>query len=221
MGAAIGQILGNAVGVAISPVPMIALILMLFSPAAARNSLAFLLGWVTGLAGVGLVVLAIGLDGGGDGEGTTGGILKILIGILFLALGLKQWRSRPRGDAEPQLPGWMSAVAGFGAAKALGVGLLLTVANPKNLGLTFAAASSIAASGLSTGEEIATLAVFVVLGSLTVAGPIAYYLVAGERAEQALSALRDWLTLNSSTVMTVLFVILGTKVLGDGLSLVV
>ena len=39
MGEAIGAILGEAVGVAISPVPIIAVILMLFSKSATANSL--------------------------------------------------------------------------------------------------------------------------------------------------------------------------------------
>ena len=45
MGAAIGDILGAAVGVAISPVPIIAVILMLFTAKATANSISFLIGW--------------------------------------------------------------------------------------------------------------------------------------------------------------------------------
>lgn len=66
---AIGQILGNAAGVAVSPVPVIALILMLFSPAAIRNSVMFLVGWILGLAAAIVVVLLIGVQqtaGGGS-----------------------------------------------------------------------------------------------------------------------------------------------------------
>ena len=48
MGAVIGDLLANAVGVAISPVPIIAVILMLFTAKATANSLGFLLGWVLG-----------------------------------------------------------------------------------------------------------------------------------------------------------------------------
>jgi hypothetical protein len=56
MGGAIGDILPLAIGVAISPVPIIAVILMLFSKKAKGNSLAFLVGWVLGLAIVGVIV---------------------------------------------------------------------------------------------------------------------------------------------------------------------
>ena len=59
MGAAIGAILGQAVGVAISPVPIIAVILMLFTGKARSNSVSFVTGWLLGLLLAGGVVLAI------------------------------------------------------------------------------------------------------------------------------------------------------------------
>lgn len=219
MGGAIGAILGDAVGVAISPIPVIAVILMLFSRAAARNALAFLVGWVAGLVGIGVVVLAIGVDGAqGDGS-SSGGTLKVVIGALFLLLGVRQWRRRPRAGREPEMPRWLSALDDFSAAKALGLGLLLTVPNPKNLGLTVAAAASIGGAGLDAGEEAVALVVFVVIASLTIAVPVVAFLVAGDRATPALTAVREWLTANSATVMTVLFLVLGAKVLGDGIAI--
>jgi len=50
MGQAISEVLTFAVGVAISPMPIIAVILMLFSQRAKVNGPAFLLGWVLALA---------------------------------------------------------------------------------------------------------------------------------------------------------------------------
>jgi Sap, sulfolipid-1-addressing protein len=219
VGAAIGAVLGNAVGVAISPVPIIALILMLFSQAAARNGLAFLAGWLLGLTGVAVVVLAIGFQGSSGGGSTAGGVVKIVIGLLFLGLGWRQWRGRPEPGSEPEAPGWLAAVDELSAVRALGLGLLLTVANPKNLGLTIAAAASISGAGLSGGQDAVVVAVFVLLASLTILLPVVAYLSARERAEPLLSVLKDWLMANNATVMTVLFAVLGAKVLGDGLTL--
>jgi hypothetical protein len=218
MGDVLGQVLGNVVGVALSPVPIIALILMLFSQAAARNGLAFLVGWVTGLLVVGVLVLLLGLEAGGGSGSGAGGVMKLLVGVAFLGLGLRQWRHRPRAGADPELPGWMATVEDFSAVKAAGLGVVLTAANPKNLGLTLAAAATIGAGGLSAGGEAAALVVFVLLSSLTVLAPVVYYLVAGDRADRALHLLKDWLTVNNSTVMTVLFLVLGAKVGGDGLA---
>ena len=59
MGEAIGQILPFAVGVGLSPVPIIAVVVMLSTPRARANGPAFMLGWLAGLAVVGTVVFLI------------------------------------------------------------------------------------------------------------------------------------------------------------------
>ena len=59
MGAVIGDLLPLAVGVAISPVPIVAVILMLMSRQAGRTSVGFLMGWVAGIVVVTTVVLLL------------------------------------------------------------------------------------------------------------------------------------------------------------------
>lgn len=220
MGAAIGDLLGNAVGVAISPVPIIAVILMLFTAKATANSLGFVLGWIGGLTVAGAVVLALGLEASGGGEADSGGWIKIAIGALFLVLGAKQWSARPTGDAEPEMPGWMATIDQFNVLKSFGLAFLLAGVNPKNLGLTVSAVMKITGSGLSSGEEIATLVIFVAIASVTVAAPVLLNLVLGSKAEGTLTVMKDWLVANNNTVMTVLFVVLGAKILGDGIAVV-
>ena len=56
---AIGQVLSFAVGVAISPLPIVAVVLMLATPRARVNGPAFVLGWIVGLSLVGTVVLLV------------------------------------------------------------------------------------------------------------------------------------------------------------------
>ena len=220
MGAAIGDVLGFAVGVAISPVPIIAVILMLFTDRAVANSLSFLFGWMVGLLVVGGVVLALGLQASDGEESTTSGWIKIVIGALFLALGWKQWSSRPKGDEQPTMPAWMEGLDEFTAVKALGLGVVLSALNPKNLGLTITAMASVTAAGLSTGEEIGVLVVFVLIASLTVGLPVVLNLVMGPKATGTLTQMKDWLIANNNTVMMVLFVVIGAKLLGDGIAVV-
>ena len=50
MGSVIGDVLPLAVGIAVSPIPIIAAILMLLSPRARGTSVGFLFGWVLGIA---------------------------------------------------------------------------------------------------------------------------------------------------------------------------
>jgi hypothetical protein len=220
MGNAIGAILGTAIGVAISPVPIIAVILMLFSKAAKVNSISFLVGWITGLLGAGMIVLALGISSSDGAPSTASGWIKIAIGALFLVLGVKQWKGRPKKGETAVMPGWMSSIDSFTAAKAFGMGVLLSAVNPKNLGLTIAAAATIGASGLSSGDEVIVMVVFVVIASLTVAAPVILNLVMGSKATHTLTEMKEWLTDNNATVMSVLFVVLGAKVLGAGISIV-
>lgn len=219
MGAAIGQTLSFAVGVAISPIPIIALILMLFSRKATVNSLSFLAGWLVGLLGAGLIVLAIGLEASSGGESDSSGYMKIAIGALFIVLGVRNWLKRPTGDTEAEMPKWMTSIDDFSAVKAFGLAFVLAAINPKNLGLTIAAVASISASGLETSEEYIVLGIFVFLASLTIIVPVVFYLAMGPKAEAPLNSAKEWLIANNNTVMAVLFVVLGAKVLGDGISL--
>ncbi len=213
---AIGQTLGFAVGIAIFPVPMVAVILMLFSSKAGANVSAFLAGWLLGLTAVGVLALASGI---GSGEGATSGdIARVVIGVLFIYFGVRKWQGRPKPGEQAEMPSWMSAVDSFSAPKALGLGLVLAAANPKNFGLTVAAAASISSTGLGSGQEVTALLVFVVMASLGVLAPAAAYLFARERSEATLDSARLWLVTNNSTVMTLLFLVLGAVVLGDGIS---
>ena len=219
MGGAVGQILSLAIGVAISPVPIIAVILMLFSKSATVNSVSFLVGWVVGLLGAGSIVLALELTASEGAPSTTSGWIKVLIGVLFLGLGVKQWTGRPKQGGEAATPAWMSAIDDVTAITSFGIAVLLSAVNPKNLGLTIAAAATISAAGLSGGEEFTVLAVFVLIASLGIAIPVLLNLILGARAEHTLTEMKDWLIDNNATVMAVLLVIIGAKVLGDGISI--
>jgi threonine/homoserine/homoserine lactone efflux protein len=150
---------------------------------------------------------------------TASGWIKVVIGALFLALGIKQWSNRPKAGEDASVPAWMSKIDDFTATKAFGAGVLLSAVNPKNLGLTLAAAATIGGSGLSTGDEYVVLLSFVVVASLTVATPVILNLVLGSRAETTLTSMKQWLTANNNTVMSVLFVVLGANVIGNGLAI--
>ena len=69
----------------------------------------------------------------------------------------------------------MRALDDFHWPKALGAGLVLSAANPKNLLLAVAGAAVIAQAGLSGGEEAASLAIFVLIGTIGVAAPVVLF----------------------------------------------
>jgi hypothetical protein len=220
MGQGIGEVLTFAIGVAISPVPIIAVILMLFSQRARVNGPLFLLGWVLALAVVGGVAYVLADEGDiatNSGAADTVAWGKIVFGVLFLLLAVRQWRSRPGPGVEPEMPRWMAGIDAFSPVKALVLGVLLAGVNPKNLLLTLGAAVGLAQLGLSTTDAVVSLVVFVVVASLTIAGPVVYYLLGGEQAKTALEELKGWLALHNAAVMAVLFVVFGVDLIAKGI----
>src|SRR5262245_39332863 len=188
---AIGDLLPSAVGVAISPVPIIAVILMLGTPKAKSNGPAFGVGWVLGLTVVSVIVVLVAGDSDNPDSGASTAVnwVKVIIGVLFLVLAVAQWRKRPRPGVEPQVPKWMAMIDRFNAGKSLGLGALLSAGNPKNLALTLAAAATIAQAGLDGGETTVAIMVFVVIGSITVVGPVLFYLFAPTKAATSLESI--------------------------------
>jgi threonine/homoserine/homoserine lactone efflux protein len=113
MGQAIGQVLSLGVGVALSPVPIIAVVLMLGTPRGRANGSAFVLGWILGLAIVGTIVLLVasGANASEGGEPATWvGIVELVLGAALLGLAVRQWRGRPRGGDAGRLPSWMRTI---------------------------------------------------------------------------------------------------------------
>ena len=220
MGQAIGDLLPSAVGVALSPVPIIAVILILGTPKARSNGPAFAVGWVVGLVIVSVVVvlLAGDADDPDSGSSTTVDVIKLLFGALFLVMALQQWRTRPRDGATAPMPKWMQTIDGFTPGKSLLLGAALSGVNPKNLALTLAAAASIAQAGLDSGGTAVSIAVFVVIGSLTVAGPVVFAMIAKDRATAPLASIKQFMSDHNAVIMMVVLLVLGAKLLGSGIA---
>jgi threonine/homoserine/homoserine lactone efflux protein len=210
MAAAVGEVLPLAVGVAISPIPIIATILMLLSPKARLTSVGFLLGWI---AGISIAVTAFTLLGTllpteqSDTARVISGVVRILLGVVLLLLGVKQWRSRPK---------WMSAVDSMTAPKAAGLALLLAAVNPKNLLLAASAGISLSA-GEDRSSTAVAIVIFVIIAAATVAVPVLAYLLAASKMAGALESLRNWLVLNNSTIMSVLLTVIAATMIGQGI----
>jgi len=221
MGEAIGQSLPLAIGVALSPVPIIAVVLMLTTPRARANGPAFVLGWLVGLGVVGAVVLALAGPGDASEQGQPAAWvswLKLLLGVLLLLVAVRQFRGRPHEGEEAPLPKWMGAIDRFRPAAALGSGAALAGANPKNLLLAVGGAAAIAQTGIPGSQQGIAYAVFAVVGTLGVAAPVVIYFAMGKRSAALLERLKDWMGHNNAVIMAVLCLVIGVKLLGDALA---
>jgi hypothetical protein len=221
MGEAIGQSLPLAVGVALSPLPIIAVVLMLTSPRARANGPAFVLGWLIGLGVVGALVLALAGPGGASEQGQPAAWvswLKVVLGLGLLLVAARQFRGRPHEGEEATLPRSMGAIDRFTPGKALGGGAILAGANPKNLLLAVGAATAIAQTGIGGGQQAIAYAVFAVVGTVGVGAPVLLYLAMGKRSAELLGRLKDWMSHNNAVIMAVLCLVIAMKLFGDGLS---
>jgi threonine/homoserine/homoserine lactone efflux protein len=207
--------------VALSPVPIIAVVLMLATPKGRVNGPAFLAGWIAGIAVLGTIVLLIASGASASKHGapaTWVSIVKIVLGVLLLLLAAKQWRGRPRGEGEPRLPAWMKAIDKFTAVRSVAMGIALSAVNPKNLLLVVGAAAAIAQTGASTGSQAVALAVFILIATLGVGAPVAIYFLMGERAPKILGELHDWMARENATIMAVICLVIGAKLIGDAIT---
>jgi hypothetical protein len=221
VGGAIGEMLPLAIGIAISPLAIVAVILILTTPQARTNGPAFLGGWLLSLAvvgGVTLVVTDAAESADSSSPRTIVALVKIALGVLLFFLAWRRFRSRPKPGEEAPLPKWMAALDRFTPGRSLAVGALLGGVKPKNLILAAAAAAGIAGSGLGGAQQVVVLLLMILLASIAIIVPVAvYFLLGEEKAARVLDGWKTWLQANNSAVMIVLFVVFGVVLVGKGI----
>lgn len=216
----LGDVLPIALAIGTSPIPLVAVVLVLGSRRAVANGVAFAIGWILGLvlvAGVLTAIVDVADEESTSGRSTVGGVITVVLGLVFWVLAVRAWRGRPTSDDAAELPGWMATLDTVEPRRAVLVGLGLSGANPKNLALVLAGVTAIATSGLTTVETIVAVAVFVVIGSVGVLGLVGYRVALGPRADTALARVQSFLVSNHHVIVLVLFGFLGAKFVGDGL----
>ena len=217
----VAGVIAPALGVALNPFPVIAIILILASERARSGGLALLVGWSGGICvAVGLLVLAANLGGLGPNEESTPrwvSVLKLAVGLLLLALGVRKWMSRPQGDEQAALPGWLASIPERTPAQLARFGALLSGVNPKNLMFSLIASASIASSGASVAGEIGLWLVCVIVASITVLVPVGWYLLAPASAIPMLERVRGWLVRHNVAILAAMLLIIGLLQVANGI----
>lgn len=203
-----------ALGILASPIAVIPAILLLLGPRPLATCLAFLVGWSGGLVVItGIAILfadSIDVDGG---KPIWLSWSRIVVGALLLVYGVMTWLRR--GEAK-EAPKWLTGIAELPPARATGLGLALSVLNPKVFLLCLSAGLTIGMASTSGSEEIVALVLFLLIGSVEVLVPLAAYLIAGERAAGPLQRGRTWLEENGTTVVVVVVVVIGAVLVLNG-----
>ncbi|WUJ70396.1 GAP family protein [Kribbella soli] len=219
----IGAVLPQAMAIAMSPIPMICIVLVLLSDRPVRAGLCFAVGWVGALSiAVGLVAWLTDTVAEGHEESARDGVdvLQLAVGVLFGVLAVRYWRKRPEPGTTPPRPAIVDRMATLSAPGLLLAGAAAALANLKNLPLVLSAGSLLGGAGLGTSQAIAAVAIFVLAASLTVIGPLlAVVLVGPSQSARSLRSVETWLLANLNTITVVLLVVLSTVLVGKGLDL--
>jgi threonine/homoserine/homoserine lactone efflux protein len=221
VGQAIGDLLPFAIGVALSPIPIIAVILMLLSTRAGANGASFLVGWVVGVTGASIVLIAVSASLGSGSSGapsTSSSVFKLVAGVGLLLLARRNVRKRPKPGETAELPKWLSAIDTLTPVKAAALGVLLSALNPKNLLMIAGAMVTLSQYHLAVGDIVIVIAVFVLVAVSTVAAPVVIFAIGGSSAQHRLDAAKIWLSQNNATVMAVLLLVIGVVLIGKGIS---
>jgi hypothetical protein len=218
----VGAVLPQAMAIALSPVPMVCIVLVLMSARPVRAGVCFALGWLIALAiAVGLVAWftdAAAQDEQAARDGVD--LVQLAVGLLFAALAVRYWRKRPAPGVPPPRPAIVDRIATLSAPGLVLTGAAAALANLKNLPLVVSAGSYLGGAGLGSGSVAVAVAVFVVTASLTVLIPLlAVGVIGAERSAHSLKNLETWLLANLNTITVVVLLVLAAVLIGRGLDL--
>ncbi len=212
----LGELIPLALVVALSPLSIIpAVVLVLHTDHPRPTGLAFMAGWLVGLAALTVIFVQVPhlVDGLGQESPRWAPWVRIAIGVLLIVLAVGRWVTRNRATRPPALLNRLSRITPVGAAVA---GFALSVANPKVVVMNAAAGLIIGTAAVGVGVWIAVAFYTVVAGS-TVVAPILAYTVAGERVDRQLERFKDWMQREHAVVTAVMLVIVGLLLCYSGI----
>ena len=215
--AVLGDLLTIAFGIAISPLAIVAVIIMATSGKGRSNGTAFVIGCyafpVVFVAAIVFVGRATRAEDPRSGPHVFIDVLEIVLGMALLVLAVIQWRRRNNSD----VPRWMSSIDHLTIIKAFILGILISgPLSPKDIPLLVAAGGRISQSVLPPNEVVAVILIFSAIGVAAVCIPWLISVISPDKVEVRLSGARRWLISNHGVIMMVLFLFLGAKLIGAG-----
>jgi Sap, sulfolipid-1-addressing protein len=140
----------------------------------------------------------------------------LLAGLLLLVLAVRNFFVEDDPDAPP--PKFMTVLAKLGPVKLFGLGIGISVIQPRFIIFVLLGTSMIAEARLSTTENIISLFVLALLMVWPMLIPLVVFLVMGERGDDTMKAMRSWLLHNQRMINVVVMGIIGLILLFLGLS---
>ena len=210
-----------AMGIAFSPGPILAIIMLLMTKRARVSGSLFLLGWIVGIQIVGTIIIFMpGVIASHGGMSDTTGTVKIIVGILLLILIYPVFIKKKKQGNKERIPKIFNSIDSFGSVKVFIIGFVFSALSIKNAALTASGAAHIHTSSLiDYVETLLGVFFFSVIASFTLILPILIYFIVPHKTEVLLQKWRDWLMKHHWDIVMSMLAISGILLIYVGLKI--
>jgi len=204
-----------ALAITFEPIPLTAFIVVLASERGVRNGAGFIFGWLASLAAV--IALTLLATGNNPPKPSTGPsiaalVVKLVIGLVLVAIGIRQWRRRNQPKKEKPPPKWQSSVDNMSPWFAMALGVLV-----QPWGLVAAGVATVMEAKLSSWESYAVLFGFCVLASITYIALELYAAFRPTQTQALLTRIRAWIAAHTDQVIVILALAVGFLLIAKSL----
>lgn len=212
------NLLPLAVGMLLSPLPIVAIVAIVLAPRGRSCAPAYTAAYTLvafAATGLGALGAARASASSGPAAQTVSLILAIVLALGFTVFAVASWMSRPKDGTPATAPKWLAAIDGVTPLSAAGLGLVMAVTNTKNIPLELKAGALIGEAHLAPLAAVGLCLAIALAGSLLLVVPALVQLTGTARVHSALQALKSQLITHNAAMMTVLFAILAANELAQ------
>jgi Sap, sulfolipid-1-addressing protein len=139
--------------------------------------------------------------------------LRVVLGLALIGYGIYEWLTRRRHTESPK---WMRSFSTLTPPRAGLTGLVLVIVRLEVLTMCALAGLAIGGSGLGMAANWIIGTIFVAVAASTVAIPILAYAGAGDRLNEPMARLKDWMERNNAALLAAILLVIGLMVLHNG-----
>lgn len=214
---ALGLVLAPGLGAAISPMAIVAMLLLLTSDGGRTKAVLFAIGvFVATFALAGLVlVVATTAQVHQDGpKSKISAAISLALGLLLIYFAFKQWHKRPTHGHTATSPKWMTSLDSATPAKTFVLGAALSLMNAKNIPIAIATVTTVVQLGAPAWVNLTAVVIFAALGTLGVIVPLGAATAGGAGAAEKLRETKSYLVQHNAVILAVVFLLLGAQTVG-------
>ncbi len=204
-----------------SPGSITIVILLLMSDRGWRNGLAYMLGYLSMYALIGVGVLLLGVRNSAENTATeqslTTSIILIVVGLLLLALTARNWR-KPPATNDGQTSRFSKIIDSITPPKAFAFAATVAIINFKNLAIFLSAVSVLLLSNLLLPTKLTMLIPLVLIFCTSVITPVVIYLAFPDRASDYLMRIKQTIERYRRPLGLIVPSILGILIVMRGIS---